>query len=254
LRILEAGVDHDLQAPLVIGDREQPADLGARPLPAQLEEAAGERGADDADQEGQVAARPHPSLVLIADEIRAQQNAPVSDRPVPKSRRLSDFAGWRLPASARKAGRRSGVASVTLASIAVAVSPFWVPTFGSVPRDAVRMGSAPREAPIAAMPDKPRSPPPEAPVEKRETLRVAPEQPIATPAPVASPSPQRVATRNTTTVRIQPEMAAPAARTLPARVILIVFRKKDDWLEVGSTNAWGWVHSSFVYPYDPPGG
>jgi hypothetical protein len=34
---------------------------------------------------------------------------------------------------------------------------------------------------------------------------------------------------------------------------LTVFSKKDDWLEVGSTYAWGWVHSSFVYAYAPHG-
>ena len=27
--------------------------------------------------------------------------------------------------------------------------------------------------------------------------------------------------------------------------------KKKDWLEVGSTYAWGWVHSSAIYSYGP---
>ena len=73
----------------------------------------------------------------------------------------------------------------------------------------------------------------------------------AAPASIATPPRQRVATGKPTIIRAQPDTLAASARVVPAKVILIVFQRKDDWLEVGSTYAWGWVHSSFVYRYDP---
>jgi hypothetical protein len=75
---------------------------------------------------------------------------------------------------------------------------------------------------------------------------------VVVPQPDAAlPSQERVATNKTASIKVDPAAGAQVARLVPARVILTVFSKKDDWLEVGSTYAWGWVHASFVRRYDP---
>jgi len=261
LRISEDGVDHDLQASLAIVDREHPVDLDPPPNEA-LPEAAGELARDGAAREAEAPARPDLLLILLANEIRAQQNALVAVPPAPRRRLPYDPAEWRLPKPMRKARFRVGATPLILAPVAAAVSLIWVPVSGSTPRHVAHLENAPRDGPIMAAAlhrtppaAKSQRPPPEAPVERNAAFRAAaPAQQTVAPSPAASPPHQRVATRNAATLRVQPEMAAPAARILPPKVILTVFRKKDDWLEVGSTYAWGWVHASFVYPYDPSSG
>ena len=95
--------------------------------------------------------------------------------------------------------------------------------------------------------------------EPRQTAEVRARMTASAPAQTGAAAQgsallQRVATARPAVIRTEPEMAAAVARTVPAKVIMVVFQRKDDWLEVGSSYAWGWVHSSFVYPYDPSSG
>ena len=227
---------------------------------------------------------PDPSLILLANEIRAQQHALPPVPPAPRNPRF-DPAAWRLAAPKRGSRLRSGTTTMVLAPIAAALSLAWVPVSGSTPpreaprvekkaQDIARALSTLQQARLQTAPAKPPAAAPEAPAERKEpppavtqapaltpqAAAAAPPQLMASPAPApqltappAAPQKPRVATRSTTAVRAEPEMTAASARTLPPRVILTVFRKKDDWLEIGSTYAWGWVHASLVYPYDPSG-
>jgi hypothetical protein len=151
---------------------------------------------------------------------------------------------------------------VLLAMIAAGVMLFW----SLAPRNAsqwgVRAAAAQREMPIAVTPaalPAPQVRPPTARAQAvppvREPQVAAPvqaQQNAAAPTPVAAPPQERVATSKIANIRARPDIKASVARVVPAKVILTVFEKKDGWLQVGSTYPWGWVHSSFIYRYDPP--
>jgi hypothetical protein len=193
------------------------------------------------------------------------------------SRRVQAFA----PA-ARNKGRLGVVPGVLAMSVAAFLSAWMLAGRGS-PAGTPQVAAAeiPASAHLAsspvALPQAPRAGIVTPPPDKREVQQVAAPHPIvlarATPAaPQAvppglagtqtpnaaasqpdstAPVEERVATNKTANIKVTPDAAAQVVRVVPARVILTVFSRKDDWLEVGSTYAWGWVHASFVNRYVP---
>ena len=72
--------------------------------------------------------------------------------------------------------------------------------------------------------------------------------PVDEPPQITEPAQGRVATKSTTNIRLRPEQGAQVIRVVPGRLILTVFARREDWVEVGGTEAWGWIHSSLVFP------
>jgi hypothetical protein len=72
--------------------------------------------------------------------------------------------------------------------------------------------------------------------------------PVDEPPQITEPAQERVATKSTTNIRLRPEQGAQVIRVVPGRLILTVFARREDWVEVGGTQAWGWIHSSLVFP------
>ncbi|MBW0005922.1 MAG: SH3 domain-containing protein [Hyphomicrobiales bacterium] len=62
-----------------------------------------------------------------------------------------------------------------------------------------------------------------------------------------------VATRATTNIRSQPTNRASIVRVVPGRLVLTVHARSDDWIEVGGAEAWGWVPSHMVEPFELKG-
>jgi hypothetical protein len=150
--------------------------------------------------------------------------------------------------SVPKGGPRLGPWPVLLSMVAAGVMLYSTvahrPAVSQIARAA-----PPQEIPAAKPVPPPVLPQPEAKAQPAPPPAAEQQQKAA---PVAAPPQERVATSKTASIRTRPEMKAPLARTVPAKLILNVFDKKDDWLEVGSTYPWGWVQSSSTYPYTPP--
>ena len=261
---VELDIDHDFRVDPPI---RHPADLGDRPVPAWVEPADEASAPDLGDSD-----RTHaidPSLASIANEIRAQHAALDAHRPAPKRRRTDIPAAAYVPPTRERVGLRWG-AAVFILVLSTAVSLNWMPANGRtpanvhMPRDFAWMLSPAHEGPSVRA-DKPPILLPRPPSLTRQAFPLMQEMSVVGPISVASvlapaepPSaaeaPQRVVTRAETALRAQPDVKASLGRVLPGRVILTVFQTKDDWVEVGSTYAWGWVHSSFVYSYNPSSG
>ena len=60
---------------------------------------------------------------------------------------------------------------------------------------------------------------------------------------------EHVATRATTNIRSRPTNRASIVRVVPGRLVLNVHARNGDWIEVGGTQAWGWVPSYLVEPF-----
>ncbi|MBV9137688.1 MAG: SH3 domain-containing protein [Hyphomicrobiales bacterium] len=58
-----------------------------------------------------------------------------------------------------------------------------------------------------------------------------------------------MATRATTNIRSRPTNRASIVRVVPGRLVLNVHARNGDWIEVGGTQAWGWVPSYLVEPF-----
>jgi hypothetical protein len=79
----------------------------------------------------------------------------------------------------------------------------------------------------------------------------AEKAPVTESPPTVIPAPGHVVTRSTTNLRARPEQGAQVVRVVPGRLILTVFAHNDDWVQVGGTDAWGWVPSSLISPLTP---
>jgi hypothetical protein len=260
---VELDVDHDFRVDPPI---RHPADLGDRPVPA-LAESADEALAPDMGESSRTI---DSSLASIANEIRAQHAALDGHRPAPKRRRTDIPAAAYVPPTRERVGLRWGAAVFVLALSTASVSLNWMPANGRtpanvhMPRDFAWMLSPAHEGPSLRA-DKPPTLLPRPPSLTRQAFPLIQEMSVVGPisvasvlapaaAPPAAEAPQRVVTRAETALRAQPDIKASLGRVLPGRVILTVFQRKDDWVEVGSSYAWGWVHSSFVYSYNPSSG
>jgi hypothetical protein len=261
----------EVRARPVVGDRAQVVDLDAQPI-LELTDASLPLDRVNGSDTDRPAPRAAVSLVSIADEIRAQQMASQMNWPM-RGRRP---AGPRLDASAQGPARSKH--HLVLITIAGAVLLSWALILQSAPRGFANAQEAPRERdrarwtyhfaigpdhelfqrPISAFWSEVAEADANAkasPNEVSDAAGAAPQVLAAARsqeiAPDAAPLRQYVATNKVTTIRAEPDMRAATSRVLPAKVILTIFQKKEDWLEVGSTYAWGWVQSGFVYPYDP---
>ena len=66
------------------------------------------------------------------------------------------------------------------------------------------------------------------------------------PASVGMAAPEHVATRTMTDIRMHPEPEARVIRVVPGRLILTVHARDNGWVQVGGTEAWGWVPSNLL--------
>ncbi|MBV9753938.1 MAG: hypothetical protein JO188_15565 [Hyphomicrobiales bacterium] len=69
------------------------------------------------------------------------------------------------------------------------------------------------------------------------------------PTELAIGAAEHVATRATTKIRSRPANRASIVRVVPGRLVLNVHARSGDWIEVGGTQAWGWVPSYLVEPF-----
>jgi hypothetical protein len=150
-----------------------------------------------------------------------------------------------------RGGRRFSAAPVLLAMVAVGVLMFWGLSSRGGSREVAYMEPAQAAAPIPVKPAAPPAPPQEQPVQKTQPTAAAQEQPTPAPAPAATRVQEQVATSRPATIRARPDERSQVLRSVPHKVIMTVFEKKNDWLQVGSTYPWGWIHSSSVYGYGP---
>jgi hypothetical protein len=148
---------------------------------------------------------------------------------------------------------------VLLAMIAMGLTLFWALSPRGGQHEAAHAApvvqtDAPAAVKSTAARQEQPAPKAEADASSRQEHSVAPVAVVAAlSAPVAPPPQEQVATSRTASIKAQPEQRAQVLRSVPPKVILTVFDKKNDWLQVGSTYAWGWVHSSSVHVYSPAG-
>jgi hypothetical protein len=69
-------------------------------------------------------------------------------------------------------------------------------------------------------------------------------------APAGNALPARVMLRGVTHVRAGPGLHNPIRRTATPGAPLVVFARRDGWLQVGDSAPWGWVAETLVTPVD----
>ncbi|SEE69978.1 SH3 domain-containing protein [Rhizobiales bacterium GAS188] len=140
---------------------------------------------------------------------------------------------------------RLGFGPAIFALMAAGVLLLGLQTARSSPPESAHLALAQPVSPIAR---KPATRLPQLALPTMKPPAVDQNAPIVETVQVAAPAQEHVTTRTTTNIRIRPGQAAPIARVVPARLILTVFRRNEEWIEVGGTDAWGWVHSSLITP------
>ncbi len=146
-------------------------------------------------------------------------------------------------------GARVGVGAAACALIVAAVLLYALPRLPTMQSRQVVVAETEKK-PTASKPDVRPSPP-------MFTIMRVPlfeeKAAAAEPPPAAVPAPGHVATRSTTNIRARPEPGAQVVRVVPGRLILKVFAHNDDWIEVGGSEAWGWVPSGLIIALAPEG-
>jgi hypothetical protein len=155
-------------------------------------------------------------------------------------------------------GPQISAGPVLLSMLAAGLTLFWALSPRGGHREAAQAAALVQVQPPAVA--RPATAPQEQPAPKAEVAAASSQaQPSVAPvaaaalAPVGPPPPEQVATSRPASIKAQPDQKAQVLHSVPPKVILTVFDKKNDWLQVGSTYAWGWVHSSSVHEYSPPG-
>jgi hypothetical protein len=146
---------------------------------------------------------------------------------------------------------RLGPGPAICALVAAAVLLFGFPNFRTLLPESQRVSSAELASPIAPKHGNPQ---------QRDKALALPrfsmvsppavdeKAPVIDTTQVAAPAQEHVVTRTTTNIRTLPDQGAQIVRVVPGRLILNVFARSEEWIQVGGADAWGWVHSSFFLP------
>jgi hypothetical protein len=148
---------------------------------------------------------------------------------------------------------RLGPGPAICALVAAAVLLFGFPNFRTLLPESQRVSSAELASPTAPKRDNPQSQQRDKPLAPPRFSMVSPpavdeKAPVIDPTQMAAPAQEHVVTRTTTNIRALPEQGAQIVRVVPGRLILNVFARNEEWIQVGGADAWGWVHSSFILP------
>lgn len=102
--------------------------------------------------------------------------------------------------------------------------------------------STERPSAIAA----PASSPPQAP--PVPSAAAPAPMPIVAPAPVpaALTAIEKMVVKQTANVRASPDRSAASLKVVPTGTSVSVFEKRDSWIKIGDTAAWGWTHASLL--------
>lgn len=147
--------------------------------------------------------------------------------------------------SAFEGGARVGLGAAACALLVAGVLVYALPGLRAMPPQPPRATLEAPTKPTAPKQDV-RSTPPMFSVMRVPLFEE--KTPVVEPTPAAVPAPGHVATRSTTNIRARPEPGAQVVRVVPGRLILTVFARTDDWVEVGGAEAWGWVPSGYLSP------
>lgn len=153
-------------------------------------------------------------------------------------------------APAAEGSPRSSFGTAACALIAAGILLHALPEFRTKQPEGLSLSLLQTEKKIAPKPYLPISPP-ASPIFSMLPPSLEQGDLIVEPAPAPAPAAERVATRTTTSIRVRPEQPGEVVRVVPGQLILTVYARDADWVQVGGSEAWGWVPSNLLVPLRP---